>query len=161
VAAESENTFPMDFYADDPLPRPWKFQPKGYLVMILTDADEGRRAESGLVAAGFGARDDKLCTGQQILENYETYVGHRNITDSVAGSVRTTPRARSSISGTHVRIAVRCGCACQTRVRFARRCWSSPTSTTYTVATTGQRGKQTLTCRERTSAARRQLGAAS
>jgi hypothetical protein len=87
VAEDSENTFPMDFYADDPSPRPWKFQPKGYLVMILTDADEAQRAEAALVADGFAARDVKVYTGKQILQNYETYLGHRNITDSVAGSV--------------------------------------------------------------------------
>ena len=45
---EPENAFPMDFYAEDPSPRPWKFRPEGYLVVILSDADEanGRKRRS-------------------------------------------------------------------------------------------------------------------
>jgi hypothetical protein len=87
MPGQSENAFPMDFYADDPSPRPWKFQPTGYLVAILADDEEGRKAEAGLIAAGFDARDVKVYTGTQILENYDTYVGRRNLTDSVAGAV--------------------------------------------------------------------------
>lgn len=84
---ENENVFPMDFYVDDPAPRPWKFRPDGYLVVILSDADEGLRAEGALVAAGFGDRDVKVYTGKQILENYEVYASRRNMIDKVAGSV--------------------------------------------------------------------------
>ena len=87
MAAQSENTFPMDFYVDDPSPRPWKFQPEGYLVAILADAEEGGKAEAALIAAGFDARDAKVYTGAQILENYDVYAGRRNLTDSVAGAV--------------------------------------------------------------------------
>jgi hypothetical protein len=87
MAEPSEDTFPMDFYVDDPSPRPWKFQPTGYLVAILADAEEGRKAEDALIAAGFDDRDVKVYTGSQILENYNVYVGRRNLTDSVAGAV--------------------------------------------------------------------------
>ena len=85
--SESDNAFPMDFYVDDPSPRPWKFRPEGYLVVILSDADEGQRAEAALVADGFSPRDVKVYTGEQILANYEVYVGRRTITDKVAGPV--------------------------------------------------------------------------
>ena len=84
---ESENTFPMDFYVEDLSPRPWKFRPEGYLVVILSDADEGQRAEAALVAEGFVPRDVKLYTGKQILANYEVYARRRTITDKVAGPV--------------------------------------------------------------------------
>jgi hypothetical protein len=84
---EDENAFPMDFYAEDVSPRPWKFRPKGYLVVILTDADEAQRAESSLVSHGFASRDVKLYTGKQILENYEVFLRRRNTTDKVVGSV--------------------------------------------------------------------------
>jgi len=84
---ESENTFPMDFYVEDLSPRPWKFRPEGYLVVILSDADEGQRAEAALVAEGFAPRDVKLYPGKQILANYEVYAGRRTITDKVAGPV--------------------------------------------------------------------------
>jgi hypothetical protein len=87
VVDDRENAFPMDFYADDPSPRPWKFQPEGYLVVILSDAGEGERATASLVAAGFSERDVKLYRGEQILENYEVYATRRNLTDKVVGSV--------------------------------------------------------------------------
>ena len=84
---ETENTFPMDFYVRDPSPRPWKFRPEGYLVVIVSDADEAQRAEVDLVLHGFAPRDVKLYTGKQILENYEVYADRRNTTDKVVGSV--------------------------------------------------------------------------
>lgn len=84
---KDENTFPMDFYVDDPAPRPWKFRPEGYLVVILTDADEGARAERALVANGFASRDVKVYAGKEILENYEVYAARRTVTDKVAGVV--------------------------------------------------------------------------
>jgi hypothetical protein len=84
---ESDNAFPMDFYVDDPSPRPWKFRPEGYLVVILPDESEGQRAEAALIVDGFAPRDVKVYTGRQILENYEVYAGRRTITDKVAGPV--------------------------------------------------------------------------
>jgi hypothetical protein len=74
---EHENAFPMDFWAEDPSPHPWKFRPEGYLVVILSNAEEAHRALSSLVSQGFASRDVKLYTGQQILENYEVYAGRR------------------------------------------------------------------------------------
>jgi hypothetical protein len=85
--AEGDNTFPMDFYVEDPSPRPWKFRPEGYLVVILADSDEGKRAEAGLIANGFASHDVKLYTGEQILQNYEVYVTRRTVTDKVVGPV--------------------------------------------------------------------------
>lgn len=84
---EDANTFPMDFYVDDPSPRPWKFRPEGYLVVILSDAEEARRAEAELVTTGFAQRDIKIYAGKQILENYEVYVSRRTVTDKVVGSI--------------------------------------------------------------------------
>jgi len=84
---EGENTFPMDFYVQDSSPRPWKFRPTGYLVVILSDADEAERGEADLVTRGFAPRDVKLYTGRQILENYEVYAARRKTTDKVVGSV--------------------------------------------------------------------------
>ncbi len=83
---EDEATFPMDI-DPDPSSRPWKFRPEGYLVVILPDADEGKRAETALVADGFAPHDLKLYTGKQILENFEVYKGRRTITGKVVGSV--------------------------------------------------------------------------
>ena len=84
---EGEMTFPMDFYVQDSSPRPWKFKPEGYLVVILADDDEAQRAQADLVTHGVAPRDVKLYTGKQILENYEVYAVRRNVTDKVVGSV--------------------------------------------------------------------------
>ena len=84
---EDENTFPMDFYVRDSSPHPWKFKPEGYLVVILSDADEAQRAEADLVTNGFAPQDVKLYTGKQILENYEVFASRRTTTDKVVGSV--------------------------------------------------------------------------
>ena len=91
---EHENAFPMDFWAEDPSPRPWTFRPTGYLVAILSDADEARRAEDALVSQGFASRDVKLYTGTQILENYEVYQDRRTVTDKVVGSVTADSEGR-------------------------------------------------------------------
>jgi len=91
---EHENAFPMDFWAEDRSPHPWKFRPVGYLVVILSDAEEAHRALSSLVSQGFASRDVKLYTGKQILENYEVYAGRRNIADKVVGSVVSDSEGR-------------------------------------------------------------------
>ena len=96
---EDENAFPMDFYAEDPSPHPWKFRPEGYLVVILSDADEAQRAEASLVSQGFAPRDVKLYTGKQILENYEVYMDRRNTTDKVVGSVVDDSEGRGALPG--------------------------------------------------------------
>jgi hypothetical protein len=83
---EGENTFPMDVDRDLSS-RPWRFRPEGYLVVILADGDEGQRAEAALVAGGFAARDVKLYTGTQILENFEAYKEQRTLRDKVVGAV--------------------------------------------------------------------------
>jgi hypothetical protein len=82
---DNENTFPMD--VTDPSSRPWKFQPRGYLVVILASSEEAQRAETALVAEGFAIRDIKLYTGKQILDNQEEYIRRRGVTSKVVGSL--------------------------------------------------------------------------
>ena len=83
----NENAFPLDFYAEDPSPRPWKFRPEGYLVVIVSDAEEGEGAAAALVGAGFNDRDVKVYSSDQILQNFETYMTRKNLTDRVVGFV--------------------------------------------------------------------------
>ena len=85
--SENENTFPMDFYVRDSSPRPWKFQPEGYLVVILSDADEAQRAEADLVSHGVASRDIKLYTGKQILDNQAVYIGRRSAITKLAAAI--------------------------------------------------------------------------
>jgi hypothetical protein len=54
--------------------RPLVFNPKGYLVAILRDADEAHRAAAALRAAGFADRKLRIFGPQQILDDYQRYV---------------------------------------------------------------------------------------
>lgn len=76
-----ENTFPME--VTDPSSRPWKFRPEGFLVVILASFEEAERAKASLVAQGFAARDIKLYTGKQILDNQVEYIGRRGLMSKV------------------------------------------------------------------------------
>lgn len=76
---EDETTFPMDVGDEDPSSRPWNYRPEGYLVEIIADIQEGRRAEAALTEAGFAPEDIKLYTGKQILDNQAVYVGRRSV----------------------------------------------------------------------------------
>lgn len=84
---DSQNVFPLDITEREPGQRPWKFRPEGYLVVILSDEDEARRAEAALVAEGFAAHDVKLYSGEQILATYHIYQGQRDLADKVVGAV--------------------------------------------------------------------------
>ena len=74
-----ETVFPMDVGVEDPSSRPWNYRPEGYLVEIIADIQEGRRAQAALVHAGFAPKDIKLYTGKQILDNQVVYVGRRSV----------------------------------------------------------------------------------
>jgi hypothetical protein len=74
----SENVFPMD--GTDPSSRPWKFRPKGYLVVLLASVEEAQRAQTSLVRHGFAAGDIKIYSGRQILDIQEEYMSRRRIT---------------------------------------------------------------------------------
>jgi hypothetical protein len=81
-----ETTFPMDVGDEDPSSRPWNYRPEVYLVEILADVREGRRAEAALVGAGFAAMDIKLYTGGQILDNEVKYMGRRGAFTKLAAT---------------------------------------------------------------------------
>ena len=85
---EGENVFPLDITERQPGARPWKWRPEGYLVAMLSDEDEAKRAEADLVADGFASRDIKLYTGEQILATFEIYKQQRDLADKVVGAVR-------------------------------------------------------------------------
>jgi hypothetical protein len=59
--------------------RPLVFQPKGFLVAILADAEEVERATTALRAAGFAARELRAFTPEQILEDYARYVDQKSL----------------------------------------------------------------------------------
>ena len=122
----TENTFPMDIYVDDPAPRPWKFRPTGYLVAILADAEEGRKAED--------RRSSRTTRSTRPGE-----------TSRIALRVQSSTilRERRSTLGTRVRVEAPCGCASPTSTTSARRWWCSPISSTRMPVTTGTKDRQT------------------
>ena len=146
----SENTFPMD--VTDPTSRPWKFRPEGFLVAILASGEEAERAKTALVAQGFAGRDIKLYTGNQILDNQMEYIGRRGLTSRVVSPSSKTWRAESCISATRVMIAARCGYASRTSTWSRGPFESSPTTTTFTRATTAPGNRPTTTSPDRTFA---------
>lgn len=85
--SDDETSFPMDAYVADASTRPWNFNPVGYLVTILTDAQEAQRGQEALVQNGFAPEDVKLYSGKEILENYARYEEERSRSSKVVGAV--------------------------------------------------------------------------
>lgn len=84
---EDETTFPMDVTDEDPASLPWNYKPEGYLVVIIADIGEARRAETALAQAGFASKDIKVYTGKQILENQVVYIGRRSVMTKLVAAV--------------------------------------------------------------------------
>jgi hypothetical protein len=67
--------------------RPLVFNPKGFLVAILDDAEACERARSALSEAGFDAEDLRVYTSQEILEDHEVYLGARSRARRIVGAL--------------------------------------------------------------------------
>jgi hypothetical protein len=96
---DGENVFPLDITERAAGRRPWKFRPEGYLVVMLPDTDEARRAEEALVTHGFAPHDIKCYPGEQILATYEIYKGQRDLADKVVGAVADDSEGRDLYLG--------------------------------------------------------------
>ena len=71
--------------------RPLFFNPKGFLVAILEDADQAQRARAALADAGYADRDLRVYTSQQILGSWERFQAERSLPQRVAGAVTDDP----------------------------------------------------------------------
>jgi hypothetical protein len=71
--------------------RPLFFNPKGFLVAILEDADQAERARAALAEAGYAERDLRVYTNQQILDSWERFQAERSLAQRVAGAVTDDP----------------------------------------------------------------------
>ena len=71
--------------------RPLVFNPQGFLVAILDDADQAERARAALAEAGFAETDLRVYTSQQILDNGERFRAERSLAQRVAGAVTDDP----------------------------------------------------------------------
>jgi hypothetical protein len=71
--------------------RPLFFNPQGFLVAVLEDADQAEQAKAALAAAGFADRDLRVYTSQQILDSWEQFQTECSLAQRVAGAVTDDP----------------------------------------------------------------------
>jgi hypothetical protein len=71
--------------------RPLVFNPQGFLVAILEDADQAEQARAALVEAGFADRDLRVYSSQQILDSWERFQAERSLAQRVVGAVTDDP----------------------------------------------------------------------
>jgi hypothetical protein len=89
----NEVAWPTGMSEHDPAARdrPLVFNPQGFLVAILEDADQAEQAKAALAAAGFAERDLRVYTSQQILDSWERFQAERSLAQRVAGAVTDDP----------------------------------------------------------------------
>ena len=85
--------WPTDMSDQDPAARarPLVFNPQGFLVAILQDADRAEQARAALAEAGFADRDLRVYTSQQILDSWERFQAERSLAQRVVGAVTDDP----------------------------------------------------------------------
>ena len=67
--------------------RPLVFNPKGFLVAILSDADEVERAAAALRSAGFADRELRIFTSEQVLTDYARYTAQQSLSRRVIAAI--------------------------------------------------------------------------
>jgi hypothetical protein len=87
--ADDEIVWPVGTTDQDPdlSARPLVFDARGFLVAILTDADEAERAVTALLAAGFADRELRIFTSRQILDDYARYTARQNLPRRVVAAL--------------------------------------------------------------------------
>jgi len=90
---EEKVVWPTGMGDQDPAARdrPLVFNPKGFLVAILDDADHAERARAALAEAGFAETDLRVYTSQQILDSWERFLVERSVAQRVAGAITDDP----------------------------------------------------------------------
>jgi hypothetical protein len=112
---DDEVVWPTGMSEQDPAARerPLFFNPRGFLVAILEDANQAEQAKATLADAGFADRDLRVYTSQQILDSWERFQAERSLAQRVAGAVTDDPDtielyfgyARAGRSALWVRVA--------------------------------------------------------
>ena len=90
---EDEVVWPTGMSDQDPAARdrPLVFNPQGFLVAILNDADHAEQAKTTLTDAGFAEANLRVYTSQQILDSWERFQAERSLAQRVAGAVTDDP----------------------------------------------------------------------
>jgi hypothetical protein len=88
-----EVAWPMGMTDQDPAlgARPLVFNPQGFLVAILEDADQAEQAKAALAGAGFAERDLRVHTSQQILDDHGRFLAQRTVARRVVGGLTDDP----------------------------------------------------------------------
>jgi hypothetical protein len=86
--SEDEVVWPTGMSDQDPAARerPLVFNPQGFLVAILDDADQAEQAKTTLAEAGFADRDLRVYTSQQILDSWERFQAEASLTQRIVGA---------------------------------------------------------------------------
>jgi hypothetical protein len=71
--------------------RPLFFNPQGFLVAILEDADQAEQARAALGEAGFAETDLRVYTSRQILDSWERFLAERSLAQRAVGAVTDDP----------------------------------------------------------------------
>jgi hypothetical protein len=71
----------------DAASRPMVFDPRGFLVAILADADEAERAALALHDAGFAERELRVFTGRQMIDDYTRYTEQQGLARRVVAAL--------------------------------------------------------------------------
>ena len=91
--SEDEVVWPTGMSDQDPAARerPLVFNPEGFLVAILEDADQAEQARMALAEAGFAEPNLRVYTSQQILDSWERFQAERSLAQRVAGAITDDP----------------------------------------------------------------------
>jgi hypothetical protein len=91
--SEDEVVWPTGMSDQDPAARerPLFFNPQGFLVAILDDAEQAEQARATLAEAGFAETNLRVYTSQQILDSWERFQAERSLGQRVAGAVTDDP----------------------------------------------------------------------
>ena len=63
----------------DPASRPWVFNPRGFLLVVLGDAAEAERAAVAVEGVGFPAAHRRIYTGEQVLDERARFVAQHGL----------------------------------------------------------------------------------
>ena len=148
-----EVVWPTGMSDQDPAARarPLVFNPRGFLVAILEDADQAERAKVALAEAGFADTDLRVYTSEQILDSWERFQAERSLAQRVAGAVTDDPETIERTSATPARAAPPCGCTSPTTPTPIEPSAAWPTTRSSTSATTATTASTTCTSAEASS----------
>ena len=87
--ADTDIVWPVGTTDQDPAlsARPMVFNPKGFLVAILSDAAGAEQAAAALRTAGFADRELRIFTSEQILADYARYTAQRSVPRRVVAAL--------------------------------------------------------------------------